>query len=647
SPEASLCARVFAPRLEAKNQAASERHSVLLSPVHPPFRSCVRTLKTCHQRGERSALAEKPRGGEGGPGQKNSKGPVRPPLHRERVRRISENPPRPKTHRLTSPSCSTKPVACSFPAVSMTKDKKLGRMSTTPAEKRRSFIPGGSSSSNNKEHTSGGGSSSASNSNAAGGPSSSSAKPPTSSSQHGGGGSSNAHHVLHTSNPRTSTANIIAPPPRAHHGPANSSSASPNPEDGVSAATASSSSSKDAKDKDSRHKEASGGGNNSNAAGTAGTTSHGHGGTSSSAQIKDKDARIAHLERELDIMEREFTKELDKLSQNESETAVFWQAKHSDVNQQFLRADADLRLLRQESEARDADRDALRREVGELRVQVRGLKEFVSTSTRTSGQTSDEVFCDGMARLSNGLQNWVIVNFRRAKLDFAAASDDVLEELGQLVPMYADLEPSAKVHMLQSVVSRVLVETIFNSYFFGLPKEQAEQLKAVEQTLSGYVDSPEAINNWRSTTLALLQREADSKMQAETLAATDRVIARVNRILDAVTDAVPAPPATGETTNPRDAGLRALVGSAADLARQLAVQKAVFRVHMPDIVPHQQTRFDAATMEDIGGEDEEALSQRDIACVTFPGIIKRGDENGGHMQYQNVIAKARVLCSPE
>lgn len=70
--------------------------------------------------------------------------------------------------------------------------------------------------------------------------------------------------------------------------------------------------------------------------------------------------------------------------------------------------------------------------------------------------------------------------------DFAAASDDVLEELGQLVPMYADLDSSAKVHLLQSVVSRVLVDTIFNSYFFGLPKEQAEQLKAVEQTLSNY-----------------------------------------------------------------------------------------------------------------------------------------------------------------
>ncbi|KAJ0156134.1 hypothetical protein CTA2_12799 [Colletotrichum tanaceti] len=501
----------------------------------------------------------------------------------------------------------------------MTKDKKLGRMSTTSTEKRRSFIPGGGANSSgggggvgSKDNISGGG---------GGGGNNAGSSSNKSSSQ---GGSST--HVLHTSSPRTgSAANIIAPPPRAHHASA-SSSASPNPED---PAPVPSSSSKDVKDKDSRQREASGG------------TSAAVGNISNSSTSKDKDARIVHLERELEIMEREFTRELDKLSQNESDTAVFWQAKHSDLNQQFLRADADLRLLRQEAEARDADRDALRREAAELRAQVRGLKEFVSTSTRTSGQTSDEVFCDGMVRLSNGLQNWVIVNFRKAKLDIAAASQETRDELGRLVPMYADLEPSAKVHMLQSVVSCVLVETIFDSYFFGLPREQTEQLKAVERTLSSYVDSPEAINNWRSTTLALLHREAEAKMRAGTSAATDRVVARVNRILDAlVSDAPPA-------TEARDAALRALVASAADLARQLAVQKAVFRVFVPATVPHQRTRFDPATMEDIGGEDEDELARRDIACVTFPGVIKRGDESGGHMQYQNVIAKARVLCSPE
>jgi hypothetical protein len=148
------------------------------------------------------------------------------------------------------------------------------------------------------------------------------------------------------------------------------------------------------------------------------------------ALLREKDERIVYLEKEMDIMEREFQRELDKLSQNESETATFWQAKHSALNQQYLRTDTELRLLRAEVDVREAEREELRQgwevlrrelkerddEIRSLRSQIRGLKEFVSTSTRTDDQTSDEVFGDGMARLGNGLQNWVITNFRRAKL---------------------------------------------------------------------------------------------------------------------------------------------------------------------------------------------------------------------------------------
>lgn len=79
----------------------------------------------------------------------------------------------------------------------------------------------------------------------------------------------------------------------------------------------------------------------------------------------------------------------------------------------------------------------------------------------------------------------------------------------------------------------------------------------------------------------------------------------------------------------------------------LVVQKAVFEVWIPEILPRQQVIFDHGTMEDIGGEDEENLIQRNICCVTFPGIIKRGDENGGQLQFRNVISRARVLCSAE
>jgi hypothetical protein len=128
-------------------------------------------------------------------------------------------------------------------------------------------------------------------------------------------------------------------------------------------------------------------------------------------------------------------------------------------------------------------------------------------------------------------------------------------------------------------------------------------------------------------------------MQSETAAVTDTIVAKVNRLLDTITNTT--------TNDARDQGLQALVSSAIELSRLLAVQKAVFKIELPEILPHQRIMFDTETMEDIGGEDEDSLADREICCVTFPGIIKRGDESGGHLQYRNVISKARVVCSPE
>lgn len=161
--------------------------------------------------------------------------------------------------------------------------------------------------------------------------------------------------------------------------------------------------------------------------------------------------------------------------------------------------------------------------------------------------------------------------------------------------------------------------------------------------------SVESVNQWRSVTLAILKKEAVQKMQVQTMQTADDAVAHVNRIVDSlasdVTDSSTAPASV--STDARDQALRHLVGSAIELSRLLVVQKAVFDVWMPDIVPHQQIMFDHATMEDIGGEDEDSLVQREIFCVTFPSLIKQGDENGGQLQFRNIISKARVLCSPE
>lgn len=192
-------------------------------------------------------------------------------------------------------------------------------------------------------------------------------------------------------------------------------------------------------------------------------------------------------------MESKFQRELDTLSQNESETATFWQAKHSALNQQFLRTDTELRLLRDEAKAREGLQTELKEKDGkirELKGQVRGLKEWVSTSTRADGQQtlSDEVFGEGMARLGNSLQNWVISNFRRVKLDLSRAAEHeaVLQELGSLVPMYEDLAQTSKVHLLQSAVSRIVVQMVFDTYFVGLSPEQAQQCMQVENLMASF-----------------------------------------------------------------------------------------------------------------------------------------------------------------
>ena len=55
-----------------------------------------------------------------------------------------------------------------------------------------------------------------------------------------------------------------------------------------------------------------------------------------------------------------------------------------------------------------------------------------------------------------------------------------------MVPMYEDLRHSAKLHLLQSAVSRLLVDLVFDAYFVGLPPEQAAQLEEVESFLEPF-----------------------------------------------------------------------------------------------------------------------------------------------------------------
>ncbi|KAI8956017.1 hypothetical protein F4801DRAFT_586643 [Xylaria longipes] len=379
------------------------------------------------------------------------------------------------------------------------------------------------------------------------------------------------------------------------------------------------------------------------------------GGATQAAKEREKTLqdKIAELKLELAANEAEFTRALDRLSQYESETASYWQTKYSNLNQQFLRVDTELRVLRTEVDVREAEKTELReewellqRKLGErdneirsLRSQISGLKQWVSTNTKKSDQTSDEEFGETIAKLRNGLQNWAVSHFRKSSFDLSKADQTIIDDLSKLIPMYEELAINeTKAAFLQSIVSSILVEMIFDAYFVGLPEEPASQLSQIEQYLVD-LSSTEAVNEWRAMTLSMLRKECVPQMQQETDAITRNVVSRINRILNNITDA--------KLTDARDQALRMLVTNSISLARLLVAQKALFKVTMPKILPYQRVLFEADTMDHIGEEDEDSLTSREIRCVAFPGIIKTGDENGKHLQYRNVIAKAAVLCSPE
>ncbi|KAI9055850.1 hypothetical protein LZ554_000789 [Drepanopeziza brunnea f. sp. 'monogermtubi'] len=146
------------------------------------------------------------------------------------------------------------------------------------------------------------------------------------------------------------------------------------------------------------------------------------------------------------------------------------------------------------------------------------------------------------------------------------------------------------------------------------------------------------MNQWRSTTLSILHKDPQ-KLSKETNGLVDGVVAQVSSIMESIGEV--------KHTEARDQSLRTLINSAVELSRLLRLQKAVFNIMMPCIEGHQRTMFDVETMEDIGGEDEDALNDREIRCVTFPGIVKAGDENGERNYLSNVVAKIRVLCEPD
>lgn len=117
----------------------------------------------------------------------------------------------------------------------------------------------------------------------------------------------------------------------------------------------------------------------------------------------------------------------------------FWKQKHSEVNHQYLTIERDQQRRLDELHASvksDMDRHSqdlasqldyarnaahqLHREVksfdverSQLQDQILSLKKSISSSTKMQGQVTDDALKEEMQTLGHGLQNWVVMRFRK------------------------------------------------------------------------------------------------------------------------------------------------------------------------------------------------------------------------------------------
>jgi len=80
----------------------------------------------------------------------------------------------------------------------------------------------------------------------------------------------------------------------------------------------------------------------------------------------------------------------------------------------------------------------------------------------------------------------ILMALADTEAETSKAPDNTLTTLENLVPTYEFLASSSKIHLIQSLVSQILVTHVFSAYFVGLAPEQATELANVEKTLSNF-----------------------------------------------------------------------------------------------------------------------------------------------------------------
>jgi activating signal cointegrator complex subunit 1 len=273
-----------------------------------------------------------------------------------------------------------------------------------------------------------------------------------------------------------------------------------------------------------------------------------------------------------------------------------------------------------------------------LQRQLTDLKRSISKSTRVETViTSDGNFVQEMGSLAHEVQNWIVNNYRRAKISASAQELSARlapmvnnRQLERLEPLWAGWKSENKIAILQSTVAVILMDIFDDQLLFGMPPNDdwATSLRKTALHLSTVLEGQQ-YNKWRASTLDIVRQTAVMSKAIDSAAST------MAEYVTSTLDVLSGQP----SSDTKLSSLHPIVRRAVMLSHLFRIQRARFSFDLPAPL----AAFDPSSMENVAF-DRDADKGQPIDCATFPLVLKLGDEHGANVQWQNVLLKANVVC---
>ncbi|KAF1997928.1 hypothetical protein P154DRAFT_524462 [Amniculicola lignicola CBS 123094] len=277
------------------------------------------------------------------------------------------------------------------------------------------------------------------------------------------------------------------------------------------------------------------------------------------------------------------------------------------------------------------------KESQERMQQLLDLKHSISALTRIESQVPDSDVATRMDELCYRIREWVISNYRRAKLNFVHLSPSTMQALEFICPKYRDIDLADRLAFYQAIVFSNLMQIFREPIWIGLP--DSGPLAHIRHAAMYLLDTGTDFHEWRRTTIRALEKShAKQELEQERNIVLQNMVAKIHRQLHELTSTVPTPAA--------QSSLLGILNQAADLQHMLHLQKAQYRLHLFQHAPGTQVPFDESRMEPINDSDmdDDSYLARTLTFCVFPLLVKFGDEAGENLQIQNVLLKAKVCC---